>query len=119
MNGWIALAMAAGIVVLLVVGQKLGLVDLSSKNRSSGTHGGVMGIGDEVFNPRRYEAQLELDRQTMLPAPAPLAGDGDKGIYSGTVRIDIETDPGALPDGALPEGRLSDGRPLEARTLGD
>ena len=25
----------------------------------------------------------------MLPAPAPLAGDGDKDIYKGTVHIDL------------------------------
>jgi hypothetical protein len=49
-----------------------------------------MGIGDEVFNPQRHEAQIELDRQTILPAPAPLAGDGDKGIYDGVVRINLD-----------------------------
>ena len=39
-----------------------------------------MMIGDEVFAPRKHEAQVELDRQSRLPAPAPLPGDGDKGI---------------------------------------
>lgn len=52
-----------------------------------------MGIGDEVFHPTRHEAQLELDRQTMLPAPAPLAGDGDKGVYDGIVHIDLSHEP--------------------------
>jgi hypothetical protein len=32
---------------------------------------------------------MELDRQTLLPAPAPLAGDGDKGIYRGQVVIKL------------------------------
>jgi hypothetical protein len=89
MNGWIALAIVGGVAVLVVAGHMLGLIDLSSKNRSSGTHGGVFGVGDEVFNPQRYEAQLELDRQTVLPAPAPVAGDGDKGIYDGRIRIEV------------------------------
>jgi hypothetical protein len=30
-----------------------------------------------------------LDRQTILPAPAPVAGDGDKDVYKGSVRIDL------------------------------
>lgn len=88
MNWWIigGIALAA---VLLVVANRLGWIDFSNKNRSSGTHGGVMGIGDEVFHPTRHEAQIELDRQTVLPAPAPLAGDGDKGIFDGKIVIDL------------------------------
>ena len=31
-----------------------------------------------------------MDRQTVLPAPAPIPGDGDKGIYGGRVEIDLE-----------------------------
>jgi hypothetical protein len=89
-NGWIALAVGATLLVVFVVGQLLGFVDFSSKRRSSGTHGGILGIGDEVFSPRRYEAQLELDRQTRMPAPAPVAGDDDKGIYDGRIRIDLD-----------------------------
>jgi hypothetical protein len=83
----------AGVVVVLVglgiLAQRMGWIDLSNKQRSSGTHGGVMGIGDEVFHPTRHEAQVELDRQTMLPAPAPLPGDGDLGIEDGKIRIDL------------------------------
>ena len=71
------------------IAQHFGWIDLSDKNKSSGTSGSVMGIGDEVFNPTRHEAQVELDRQTVLPAPAPVAGDGDKGIYGGRVEIDL------------------------------
>jgi len=44
-----------------------------------------MTIADEAFNPTRYEAQVEMDRQTIVPAPAPLPG--DKGTYRGTIRI--------------------------------
>jgi hypothetical protein len=86
----------AGVVAVLIalgfVAQRMGWIDLSNKRKTSGS-GGVMGIGDEVFHPTRHEAQVELDRQTVLPAPAPLPGDGDFGIYDGQVRIDL-TKPG-------------------------
>lgn len=85
------------IIVVVVIGlgyiaQHFGWIDLTNKTKSSGTHGGVMGIGDEIFNPSRYESQIELDRQTVLPAPAPapVAGDGDKNVYQGQVRIDLD-----------------------------
>lgn len=72
--------------VLAAVGQSKGWIDLSwNQDR----RGGSMTIGDEVFNPTRHEAQLELDRQTMLPAPAPLPSDGHKGAYQGTVHIEL------------------------------
>ena len=84
----------AGIVVVLiglcVLAQRKGWIDLGNKStRSGGSGGGIAGIGDEVFHPARYESQLELDRQTILPAPAPVAGDGDKDVYRGRVRIDV------------------------------
>ena len=91
MNWWV-LGGAVVVVLLLIVASRLGWVDFSNKSRTSGTGGGIAGIGDEVFNPQRHEAQIELDRQTILPAPAPLAGDGDKGIYEGRVRIDLDED---------------------------
>jgi len=87
---WWVLAVIAAIVIAVFVASRLGLVDFSNKSRTGSTAGGAMGIGDEVFNPQRHEAQIELDRQTILPAPAPLAGDGDKGIYNGTVRINLD-----------------------------
>ena len=93
MNGWIVAGIVAGILVLGFIAQHFGWVDFSNKNTSSGTHGSVMGIGDEVFNPTRHEAQIELDRQTILPAPAPVAGDGDKGVYGGKVEIDLRDVP--------------------------
>ena len=89
---WWALGAIVLAVILVFVASRLGLVDFSNKSRSSGTVGGAMGIGDEVFNPQRHEAQIELDRQTILPAPAPLAGDGDKGIFDGRIRITLNDD---------------------------
>lgn len=89
MEPWIVLIIVVVVSVLFYVAQHFGWIDLSNKSKTSGSHGGVMGIGDEVFNPSRYEAQVELDRQTVLPAPAPIPGDGDLGIYDGQVRIDL------------------------------
>ena len=96
MEPWIVLIVIAVGGVAVYLAQHFGWIDLSNKSKHSGTHGGVMGIGDEVFAPSRYEAQLELDRQTVLPAPAPLPGDGDRsissrgpGVYKGQVRIDL------------------------------
>jgi hypothetical protein len=91
MDWLIFAAIALGLIGLAIVAQLRGWIDLSTKGaRSSGTSGGgLAGIGDEVFNPTRYETQLEQDRQTMLPAPAPVAGDGDKDVYKGNVRIEL------------------------------
>ena len=90
MTEWIVPALIVVAIVLAVIAQKRGWVDFSDQHKTSG--GGGMGALDEAFNPTRHEAQIELDRQTILPAPAPLAGDGDKGIYNGTVRIDLGED---------------------------
>jgi hypothetical protein len=84
----VVLIVVAGLVALFSLAQRFGWIDLSNKRKSSG-NAGVMGIGDEVFHPTRHEAQIEMDRQSVLPAPAPLPGDGDKGIYKGQVRIDL------------------------------
>jgi hypothetical protein len=82
----------AGIATLLLaaayVAHRKGWIDMSNKSRSSG-NSSVVGIGDEVFHPTRHEAQIELDRQTVLPAPAPIPGDGDLGVYDGQVRIEL------------------------------
>lgn len=91
MTGWIVLAIIVAAVVLGVIAQKRGWVDFSDQHKTSGGGGG-MGALDEVFNPTRHEAQVELDRQTILPAPAPVAGDGDKGIFTGRVHIDLSDD---------------------------
>lgn len=94
MNWWIFGAVVVGVVALGFIAQRFRWIDLSG--RSTGKSAGnasMMGIGDEVFAPSRHEAAIEMDRQTVLPAPAPVAGDGDKGVYDGQVRIDL-SDPG-------------------------
>lgn len=91
MNWWV-LAALAGIVVLIVVAVKLGWIDLSDKTRrGSGSIGGsVGGAFDEIFAPTRHEAQQEMDRQSFLPAPAPLPGDGARGAWTGgKISIDL------------------------------
>ncbi|MGX5682731.1 hypothetical protein [Schumannella luteola] len=89
MEPWVVILIVAGVGALAYLANRLGWIDLSNKSKTSGTHGSAMGIGDEVFHPTRHEAQIELDRQTVLPAPAPVAGDGDKGVYDGKVTIDL------------------------------
>ena len=90
MNWCIALAVVVAILALGYLAQRMGWIDLSDKSQRSSGNSGVFGIGDEVFNPTRHEAQVELDRQTILPAPAPVAGDGDKGVYNGSVSINLD-----------------------------
>ena len=83
---------AGGVVVVLValgvVAQRRGWIDVSGKNTRSAAGGGMMAV-DEVFHPSAYQAHLEQDRQTSMPAPAPVAGDGDRDVYKGSVRIDL------------------------------
>jgi hypothetical protein len=64
-------------------------VKRAARKKMSGVSGVLLGGVDEVFHPTRYEVQLERDRQTIVPAPAPVAGDGDKGVYSGKIQIDL------------------------------
>ena len=94
MNWWLFGGIVLGILVLGWLGQRFGLIDLSSKSwRERGKNlGGVMTIGDEIFAPTKHEAAVERNTQTTLPAPAPLAGDGDKGIYGGKIVIDTTRD---------------------------
>jgi hypothetical protein len=102
MTWWIFGAIVVAVVALGYLGQRLQLIDLSNKRRSSGRGSGILSIGDQVFAPTRHEAAIELDRQTLLPAPAPLAGDGDKGMYRGQVVIKVT--PPALDRAALRTG---------------
>ena len=96
---------AGAVIVLGVVAVRLGWIDLSDKTKRGKPSGAaVMMIGDEVFAPRKYEAQVEADRQARLPVPAPVPGDGDKGIayaaadaddddpdrFRGRIRLDVE-----------------------------
>ncbi|WP_395244660.1 hypothetical protein ACGGZK_02375 [Agromyces sp. MMS24-K17] len=105
MDWWIWVLIAAAVAGLGWLAQRRGWIDLSDKTRKGGGgSGGVMMIGDEVFAPRKYEAQVEMDRQSRLPAPAPMPGDGDKGIafaaadaddddpdrFRGSIRLDVE-----------------------------
>ena len=107
MDWWIWVGIAALVVALVWVAVRRGWIDLSDKTRRGGGGGGVMMIGDEVFAPRKHEAQVELDRQSRLPVPAPVPGDGDKGIafadeeqpadvparadrFKGSIRLDVE-----------------------------
>ena len=114
MNWWVVGAVAA-LVVIVIVAVKLGWIDLSNKSRGSGTMSGAIGGSfDEIFAPTRHEAQQELDRQSFLPAPAPLPGDGDKGVWDGgKISIDV----GSAGRGQRAEGRAptEDGRATAPR----
>ena len=97
MEPWSGLIVVAAVALVGYVAQRFGWIDLSDKSKTSGSHGSALGIGDEVFAPSRYEAQIELDRQTVLPAPAPLPGDLNHGIYDGQVTITL-ANPEGKPD---------------------
>jgi hypothetical protein len=95
-NWWIFGGVVVGLALFGILGQRFGLIDIvgKTKARSAGNGAGLMGIGDEVFAPSRHEAAIEMDRQTILPAPAPVAGDPDRaadqaGVYRGRVTIDL------------------------------
>ena len=93
MDWWIWLAIALGALAVIAVAVRLGWIDLSDKTKKGKPSGSaVMMIGDEVFAPRKYEAQVEMDRQNRLPTPAPTP-DGDKGIAF----ADDETDASGAP----------------------
>lgn len=87
---WLWLFASAAFVALVWGLQQLGLVDLAGKRRPVGSSG-MSSIGDEVFSPTRHEAAIELERQTVMPAPAPVAGDGDLGVYAGRILISVPT----------------------------
>ena len=89
---WWVVGIVAAFVALIAVAVKLGWIDLSNKaQRGSGTMSGALGGSfDEVFAPARHEAQQEMDRQSLLPAPAPLPGDrGDGGWEGGKITLDL------------------------------
>ncbi|MGH1524583.1 hypothetical protein ACRAWC_11285 [Leifsonia sp. L25] len=104
MNWWAVIVLGV-LVVAIVTGVKLGWIDLSNKaTRGSGSMSGAVGGSfDEIFAPTRHEAQQELDRQSFLPAPAPLPGDGGEAgaLDGGKITIDV----GAAGRGQRAEGR--------------
>ncbi|MEO8262920.1 MAG: hypothetical protein ABI566_10160 [Pseudolysinimonas sp.] len=88
----IAGAVAVAVIALGVLAQRKGWIDLTGKH-AGGRGGGVAGLVggvDEVFAPMKYEASKELERQTEMPAPAPVPGDGDKNVFNGKVRINLD-----------------------------
>jgi hypothetical protein len=102
-NFWVVGTLVV-LIAALIVAAKLGWIDLSNKSkRGSGSMSGAIGGSfDEIFAPARHEAQQELDRQSLLPAPAPLPGDDDKGAWNGgKITIDV----GRAGRGQRAEGR--------------
>ena len=94
---WLIFASVAVVVVALgVFAQRKGWIDMTGKHAGGrgGAGAGIMGGVDEIFAPTRHEAQQELDRQSSLPAPAPVPGDGHKDIFTsdGKIRIDLDSD---------------------------
>ncbi len=107
MDWWIWVGVAVPVVAVGWLAVRLGWIDLSDKTRRGKPSGSaVLLIGDEVFAPRKHEAQIEADRQARLPVPSPVPGDGDKGIafaaedaddghpdrFRGRIRLDIDRD---------------------------
>jgi site-specific DNA-methyltransferase (adenine-specific) len=80
-----------------------------TRKRPSGTTtGGALGVFDEVFAPTRHVAQVERDRETRIPAPAPIPGDGLGGILDGTVSIVVD-----IPDAVAAENVVYSGNNLD------
>ncbi|GAA3731030.1 hypothetical protein GCM10022239_04570 [Leifsonia bigeumensis] len=94
MNWWIFGGVAIGIVVIGWLLQHFRLIDLTPTRRGRGGLGGMVTMVDEVFAPTKHEAAIEADRETRMPAPAPIPGDGDKGIFGGKVVIEVPKDEG-------------------------
>lgn len=118
MNWWVV-GIVGAFIALIVVAVKLGWIDLSNKaQRGSGTMSGAIGGSfDEIFAPARHEAQQEMDRQSLLPAPAPLPGDrGDGGWQGGKITLDL----GPAGHGQRVAGRepSEDGRATASATAG-
>ena len=121
---WWVLCFVLALATVIAVGVKLGWIDLSNKTHrgSNGMTGAIGGSFDEIFAPTRHEAQQELDRQAFLPAPAPLPGDGEHGVWEGgKITIDVGSDgrgqraagraPGEAGRATAATGRRSRGAP--------
>ena len=103
MNWWILLG-ALACALLGYLANRLGWIDLSNKSARPGGGSGILSIGDEIFAPSRHEAAVELDRQSVLPAPEPVAGDPADRVYDGRITIDLGTTstPATRSGGAAP-----------------
>lgn len=95
---WLIFAgVVAALVPLGVLAQRKGWIDVTNRGyRERSARGGMpLGPMDEVFQPTRFETQLEQDRAAALPAPAPIPGDGDDGrdaLDAGRIRIELPRD---------------------------
>ena len=95
MDWWLILLIGAGAIVLGAIAVRRGWVDLSDKTKRGKPSGAaVVMIGDEVFAPRKYEAQVEMDRQARLPVPGSVAGPPTRTLV-GTDDPDDEPPPGS------------------------
>lgn len=89
MNWLLFGGVVAGILVAGWLLQHFGLIDLSTKRQGRGGLSGMVTMVDEVFAPTKHEAAIQADAVSRLPAPAPVPGDGDKGVFGGRVVIEV------------------------------
>ncbi|QEO08951.1 hypothetical protein [Protaetiibacter larvae] len=87
MPWWVWVLCTTAAVALVALAQWRGWIELRGVDRGRGSGGGPFGIMDEVFHPTRHEAQQDLARQTVLPAPAPTPGDPPAELDAGRIRI--------------------------------
>lgn len=79
----------AALVVVGVVGQRLGFMDFRGTGDGRRSAGNILGPIDGLFAPNRQEALQEQERQTELPAPAPSPGDPLLDLEKGIAHIDV------------------------------
>ena len=85
---WVAVPVV--IVVVCVIGQLVGFMDFSGLGKDGKrTAGNLLAPIDGLFAPSRQEALLEQERQTELPAPAPVPGDPIVDLDNGIARIHV------------------------------
>ncbi|KQO96636.1 hypothetical protein [Leifsonia sp. Leaf264] len=100
MTWWIPVALVV-LVAFIVLASHKGWVDFSNKTGRGTAGGGALGVVDEVFAPHRHEIEVQRERESVLPAPSPVADDDDKGIletneaddpttrFDGRIRLDL------------------------------
>lgn len=90
MDGWIWwVVVPAVLVVVAVIGQRIGVMDFRQSKDWRRTSGNILGPLDNIFAPSRHEAMQERERQTELPAPAPTPGDPLLDLENGVALIDV------------------------------